>query len=122
MSSPMMCGTITANKNITEKAIEIITSVLGNGGWDVYSNEIEFCEFYGYDFDDYLSDLAAKLKPLGYELKGSVNSYSDYGDGRYDFDGEYAEYIGIEDFSLHDATDAELIQILENRGYIVTKM
>ena len=118
--SLMMCGTISANKTMTE-VIDIITDVLGNGGWYVHDNEIHFHEFYGYRFDEYLDDLVNKLKPLGYTLKGSVYSYGDYGDGRYDLDGEEIEYIAEEDFSLHDATDEELIKILENRGYIITK-
>ena len=118
--SLMMCGTISANKTMTE-VIDIITDVLGNGGWYVHENEIHFYEFYGYRFEEYLDDLVNKLKPLGYTLKGSVFSYGDYGDGRYDLDGEEIEYIAEEDFSLHDATDEELIKILENRGYIITK-
>ena len=118
--SLMMYGTISANKTMTE-VIDIITDVLGNGGWYVHDNEICFHEFYGYRFEEYLDDLVNKLKPLGYTLKGSVYSYGDYGDGRYDLDGEEIEYIAEEDFSLHDATDEQLIEILENRGYTVTK-
>ena len=127
MSAPMNAGVVTANKPFSDEAIEIIKEIFGEPRkwyWEILpeTGEIEFVEYYEYDFAEYLDELRDKLSVIGYELTGSVSYYGDWGDGRIDINGDAGvELIEKEDFNLHDATDEELIEILESRGYKVTK-
>ena len=121
MSAPFNSGTITLNKSANSKATEIIEKHLGRGRYyEIDNNVIEIYEIQDYSFEDVLIKLADDLREIGYTMSGSISYYGDY-DGRIDIDEDGVENIPIEDTALHDASDEELIGILEGRGYIVTK-
>lgn len=119
MSAPLNCGIITANKPLDPNVIE---NVWGKGGWEVNGKELEITEFYAWNFAEYFDVL---LNAFGddYIFNGEINYYDDSygGDGRYDIVDNVIENIPKTEWALHDATDEELIEILENRGYVVTK-
>ena len=119
MSTPLNCGIITANKPLDPNVIE---SVWGKDGWEVNGKELEITEFYAWNFAE---DLYLLFNEFGddYIFNGEINYYDDSygGDGRYDIVDNVIEYIPQTEFALHDATDEELIEILENRGYTVIK-
>ena len=119
MSAPLNCGIITANNPLDPNVIE---SVWGKGGWEVNGKELEITEFYAWNFAE---DLYLLFNEFGddYIFNGEINYYDDSygGDGRYDIVDNVIEYIPQTEFALHDATDEELIEILENRGYTVIK-
>lgn len=119
MSAPLNCGIITANKPIDHA---IVKRVWGEGGYTINGNELEITEFYAWDMEDYLNELFDSFGE-GYIFNGGINYYDDSysGDGRYDIVDNVIENIPKTDWALHDATDEELIEILENRGYVVTK-
>lgn len=121
MSAPFNSGVITLSKPVDNKATEIIEKYLGRGNYyEINKNVIEINEIQEYSFENTLVELADDLREIGYTMSGSISYYGDY-DGRIDIDEDGVEDIPIEDFALHDASDEELIEILENRGYIVTK-
>lgn len=119
MSAPLNCGIITANKPLDPNVIE---SVWGKGGWFVKENEIEITEFYAWDFEEYIKELFEAFGE-GYIFNGGINYYDDSydGDGRYDIVDNVIEDIPKTEWALHDASDEELIEILEKRGYTITK-
>lgn len=122
-------GYIFTNKPLTEEALqalknqedfdnELLECLYGNYPGNADTFEIE--EWYENCFEDQLEAMVAALAPLGYVLNGEIQYWGDY-DGKIYVQNNKVITVDIADTGLYEASDAELIQILEQRGYRVEK-
>lgn len=114
-------GTIKANKKFEDKQMKIIESVLDEVGGDIeiYFNEINFNDYYDAELSCALKDLCILLSKDGYVLNGCVEYYGDF-DGKIFIKNNSVKEYDIRDIWKYDATDEEIIKVLESRGYIIT--
>lgn len=119
-------GTIDLNQPLTTEAVKLVKSVgekeylswtkdVSEGDWEINLDDINAKCFDG----EFLS-IVEVLAPLGYILNGCVEYWGDY-DGKYYITDNKIENIDIAQTGLYEATDEELIEILTERGYTVTK-
>ena len=85
---------------------------------DCEKNEIYIEEAHG-DIDDDIRDFLSDAKNAGITVNGQYTYYGDY-EGNVYINDNNLETIDIEDTSLYEATDEDLVNILKNRGYEVT--
>lgn len=120
----MNTGGITANKPFDAAALNVLNSncSLFDRKWlpDFGDIHIEFEDVMDGSFEEVLEEIVQKLKPLGYVFNGQVAYYGDY-EGKIYVENNKITLRSIEDTGLYEACDAELIQMLEDRGYIVMK-
>ncbi len=121
-------GTLTLNKPLSKEAVDKIKST----DWSKHSyndwkdlveigmTEIELEEINAKDFDGDIYSLVDEIGPLGYVLNGTIEYWGDY-EGKYYITDNECENVDISYTGLIEATDEELIEILEERGYAVTK-
>lgn len=121
-------GTINLNQPITADAIEAFRKELraNNLPEENYTpillamisgkNTIEINDYYDRAFNDTCKHLVNALKPLGYKLNARIQYYGDY-DGCTYIENNIVSEADIKDCWKHDATDEELIKILESRRY-----
>ena len=121
-------GTINLNKPITADAIEAFRKELraNNLPEENYApillamisgkNTIEINDYYDREFDGTCKHLVNALKPLDYILNARIKYYGDY-DGCTYIENNIVSEADIKDCWKHDATDEELIEILESRRY-----
>ena len=125
MSSSYNCGDIEINKVLEqdhkEKVAELLDINCDTGYNHVGDDYITLGEWYGSDLEDVLWQIINYLEPFGYVLNGSVSFFGDYGDGRTEVADNKVTYEDASEFWRKDASDEELIEVLENRGYVVTK-
>ena len=125
MSTIYNVGTIISNKPFTEEVKNKIREIMELSSNDHYSwiedSAIELTEYYGGDFNYVIQDVINAIKPDGYVLNGTVNYYGDYGDGRTEIVDNDVSLLFADEYWRHDASDDELIAVLEERGYIVTR-
>ena len=74
----------------------------------------------GNNFEDDVHDMIDILAPLDYVLNGEVQYYGDY-NGKIYIENNKITLRNIEDTGLYEADDLTLIEMLEERGYTVTK-
>lgn len=114
-------GTIKANKDFGDKQIEIIKGRLYDFGTEVSivdANEIDFDNHYNTELSCDLVDLCGLLLKDGYTLNGRIEYYGDY-EGVIFVKDNVVYNLDIQDAWRLDATDKEIIDVLESRGYIV---
>lgn len=114
-------GTIKANKDFGDKQIEIIKNRLYGFGAEVSiidTNEIDFDNHYNTELSCDLVDLCGLLLKDGYTLNGRIEYYGDY-EGVIFVKDNVVYNLDIQDAWRLDATDKEIIDVLESRGYIV---
>lgn len=125
MSTIYNVGTIISNKPFTEEVKNRIREIMELSSNDHYSwienDAIELTEYYGGDFNYVIQDVINAIEPDGYVLNGTVNYYGDYGDGRTEIVDNDVSLLFADEYWRHDASDDELIAVLEERGYIVTR-
>ena len=119
MSAPFNQGEIKINKPIVPKAKEIIIRCLDICEKDIGYDRI-YIDFQQYDLENDIEKMINELRPFRYLLNGSISYFGD-SEGRIDITDNIVEVIPIEEYALHDATDEDLIRILEGRGYVVNK-
>lgn len=117
-------GTIDLDHRLTHEAIE---ALLKNPITRDYASECahpgDYALVYnddGGDLLDEIREIVNVLAPLGYVLDGEVEYYGDY-DGKIYIENNEVIDVDVTDIGLHEASDETLIQILESRGYTVTK-
>lgn len=117
-------GGITANKPFDAAALNVLENECSwfDNKWlpEFGDIHIEFEGVMDSAFDEVLEEIVQKLKPLGYVFNGEVQYYGDY-EGKIYVENNKITLRSIEDTGLYEACDAELIQMLKDRGYIVTK-
>jgi len=124
MSAPFNYGHINFNKPINQNVADVIEEIfdlkLGRD-FDIGGTEITIDYYQSWNLDSDIDKIIKHIAPLGYVLNGCIYYYGDDCDGRYDIINNITEDIPKEEFALHDASDEELISILEGRGYTVIK-
>lgn len=117
------CGFLTSNKTFDETAVQLIADSLESDAdeLDLYpgGKDIEFDGFYACDLEDLIKVMITKLAPLGYVFNGEISYYGDW-DGKIYVHDNQIDVRSIENTGLYEASDALLIQMLRDRGYIVT--
>lgn len=124
MSAPFNYGCIDLNKPITQEVADIIEEVLylkPDRDFNIGETEITIDDYQGWQLNSDIDELIDRIASFGYILNGVISYYGDDCDGRYDIINNVTEDIPKEEFALHDASDEELISILEDRGYTVIK-
>lgn len=111
-------GTITFNKEVTEKAKKIISSILKNDNLEIDEWDTLEIGCYASDFDGYLNEIISKLSPLGYVLNGEIEYSGDY-EGKIYVNNNHVESLDIAETSLYEASTEELIKKLTERGLYV---
>lgn len=121
-------GKIEFNKPLTKEAAALVNDVANTSDIDWVEEsleegdtEFEFNDrnvkyFWDGEFDTFI----APLIPLGYVANGTVEYWGDY-EGKYYINDNKVEDVDIAQTGLYEATDEELIEILTERGYTVTK-
>jgi len=117
-------GTIELNHRLTHEAIE---ALLHNPITREYASECVLPGAYALCYNDDCGDVLDEIReivnvlaPLGYVLDGEVEYYGDY-DGKIYIENNEVIDVDVTDIGLHEASDETLIQMLEDRGYTVTK-
>lgn len=117
-------GTIDLDTPLTAQAVY---ALLTNPQTETYAKESACVDDWAIIYDDEpgdqedeIKEIVAVLASLGYVCNGEVEYYGDY-EGKIYVEHNQVIDVGIEDTGLHEASDETLIQILSERGYIVTK-
>lgn len=116
-------GFIEFDRPLNDLAVQTLQDEW-HGYWDDYNvGEMEWSidNDLGADFDDDIQEMIDLLSPLGYVLNGEVQYYGDY-EGKIYVENNKITLRSIEDTGLYEASDAELIQMLNERGYDVIKV
>lgn len=117
-------GEIYANKDFTEEALEILrdkaTHIYPDYLPRVDEDSWVIDEYIASSIGDEIQEMIDLLAPLGYVFDGEVEYYGDF-DGKIYVTNNTIKDVDVKDIGLYDATDEELIQILEIRGYEVRK-
>ena len=115
-------GELTLNKKPTAEVAEYINTTLGDDSiCEVGETILVFEEYYSNYLEENLGKIIEYIAPFGYVINGEIESFGEDGDGKICVEDNQVDSCDNEDSGLRDATDAELIEILEERGYIVTK-
>ncbi len=128
MSYVMNYGTIDLNKPITKEAIEAFRNSLKHpesyedliSAMEEGNESIELDEYYDKYALETLTYLIDALKPLGYVLNTTIRYYGDWEGFVVIQDNEIAERDILDAWELL-ATDEDLIKVLVERGYKVSK-
>lgn len=117
-------GTIDLDTPLTAQAVY---ALLTNPQTETYAKESACVDDWAIiyndepgDQEDEIKEIVSVLASLGYVCNGEVEYYGDY-EGKIYVEHNQVIDVGIEDTGLHEASDETLIQILSERGYIVTK-
>lgn len=117
-------GTIDLDTPLTAQAVY---ALLTNPKTEIYAQESACVDDWAIiyndepgDLEDEIKEIVAVLASLGYVCNGEVEYYGDY-EGKIYVEQNQVIDVGIEDTGLHEASDETLIQILSERGYIVTR-
>ena len=86
---------------------------------DFNDRTVEFSEYPG-DIEDSLKEAIAELRRLGYRFSGMVSYYGDYDGGYIACDDGSVVVLDDTGLVLRAASDEELKEEIERRGYIVT--
>ena len=124
----MNYGSIDLNKPITKEAIEAFRKSLKDpesyedliSAMEEGNESIKLEEYYDKYAFETLTYLIDALKPLGYVLNATIRYYGDWEGFVVIQDNEIAEREILDAWELL-ATDEDLIKVLTERGYKVTK-
>ena len=123
-------GEISFNKPLTEDAVKAVEKAFDTPGlkgvYEKYlvlspeDDTLSIDEFHQSGADGIFNTMIEALAPLGYVLNGSLRYFGDYDGMLYITDNEVEELDDLDRWQ-NDASDEELIEVLEKRGYKVEK-
>lgn len=117
-------GKITLNKPLTQEAIDAISNAdvrfAGKTSSEVGDTEIYVEDFYDSEFESTMQVVIEAVSPLGYVLNGEVDYFGDY-DGVTFIKDNKVEECSAEARWMYEESDEVIIEVLEKRGYTVTK-
>ncbi len=123
-------GEISFNKPLTEDAVKAVEKAFDTPGlkgvYEKYldlnpeDDTLSIDEFHQSNADGIFNTMIEALAPLGYVLNGSLRYFGDYDGMLYITDNEVEELDDLDRWQK-DASDEELIEALEKRGYKVEK-
>lgn len=118
-------GTIKLNKPLTQEALDALLKeeegIVEDLGIKEGDADIEFCDYCDSELDSTLESVIETLSPLDYVLNGSVDYYGNY-DGKTFVTDNVVESASVESLWEYEASDEHIIEVLEKRGYKVTKI
>ena len=117
-------GKITLNKPLTQEAIDAISNAdvrfAGKTSSEVGDSEIYVEDFCDSEFEETINMVIEAVSPLGYVLNGEVDYFGDY-DGVTVIKDNKVEGYPAEAQWMYEECDKVIIEVLEKRGYTVTK-
>ncbi len=117
-------GKITLNKPLTQEAIDAISNAdvrfAGKTSSEIGDSEIYVEDFCDSEFEETINMVIEAVSPLGYVLNGEVDYFGDY-DGVTVIKDNKVEAYPAEARWMYEECDKVIIEVLEKRGYTVTK-
>ena len=123
-------GSIAVCPALTREAVEDIQrnvvynkSLQGYGFENINPGELEIVieDEPGANIENTITDLVRILEPMGYKLDGEISYYGDYEGTIYVRNNKVTD-LDIRDMWKMEATDAELLEVLEIRGYNISSL